>query len=242
MARPRKMNTDDMLAIVNTVYEETGDPSRLKYSFLAECAVTQGFDVKPYDFRRTKEVRVRIEELRDLSPFFTKGNSLAYKDLDVDAFIRRNRNPDSLKTALIELDGVWRRIHERACALLKEKEALSHELKQKSLEFEQLKVEFSETSQQLTVHRCEQRDMLAKNRHLTNMIKKYLHTAIANEILKNEGTLECVDTVVTQTAMDSLVEKDMPLSFSKSISADKQILSREDSLLRQMAANLMEGN
>ena len=104
MARPRKMTTDDMIIIVNAVYEEHGDPSRLKCSCLAEYAAAQGFDVKAYDFRRNPAVRERMGELSDLSSFFTNDKALAYKGLDVDAFIKRNKNPVTLKNASVEVD------------------------------------------------------------------------------------------------------------------------------------------
>jgi hypothetical protein len=81
------MSTEDMLTVVNEAYEEHGDVSRLKCSFLAECAVERGFNAKAYDFRRNPAVRARIEELNDLSPLFTEGSSLAYKGLDVDALV-----------------------------------------------------------------------------------------------------------------------------------------------------------
>jgi len=238
MARPRKMSTEDMLAIVNAAYEGHGDPSRLKCSSLAEYAAAQGFDVKAYDFRRNSSVRARIDELNDLSPFLAGGGTLAYKTLDVDAFICRNRSFESLKNALIELDDTWRKIHDRACTLVKERESLTHDLKQKTLEHEQLEREFSELAAQTAIIKNEQRDMLMKNRYLTSAIKEYLYPAIANEILKNEGSLDCIETEATQTAMDALVETDTPASFSKSVAADMQVLSREDSLLRQMGLNV----
>ena len=238
MARPRKMGTEEMLAIINAAYERHGDPSRLKCSSLAEYATTQGFDVKGYDFRRNPAVRARIEELIDMAPFFSEGGALAYKSLDVDAFINRNRSDGSLKNALIELDSTWRKIHDRACALVKERESLSNDLKQKTLEIERLECEFSEMSAQSAKIKNEQRDMIVKNRYLTGMIKKYLYPAVANEILKKENVVECVDTEVMQSAMDELVDRDMPAPFSKSVTIDRQALSREEMLLRQMGLNI----
>ena len=242
MARPRKMSTEDMLAIVNEAYEEHGDASRLKCSFLAECAAERGFDVKAYDFRRNPVVRARIEELGDLSPFFTKGTSLAYKGLDVDAFIIRNRNPESLKNALLVLDGEWRKIYDRAYTLLKERDLLKHDLSAKTLDHERSERERMELSSQTAILKSEQKDLIIKNRYLTGMVKKHLYPAIANEILKNEGSLESIDTEVTQSAMDALTEADIPASFSKLVATDRQTMSREESLLYQMTQGIHRGD
>ena len=255
MARPRKMTTDDMIIIVNAAYEEHGDPSRLKCSCLAEYAVAKGFDVKAYDFRRNPMVRERIGELSDLSPFFTNDKVLAYKGLDVDAFIKRNKKTVTLKNALVELDTTWRRVYERTLLVLKEREKLTRELNQKNLDYEQLACKYNQTMAQVAELRGEQKEMLLKNRYLTDSVKKYLYPAIANEILRNEGVLEYIDTEVMPSAMNALTEPDVMATFSKSISLDQQMLTdssfddepavqetREESLLRLMAANVNGGH
>ena len=247
------MDTDDMIKIVDTVYEEHGDPSWLKCSYLAEYANTQGFDVKAYDFRRNPAVRERIDELSDLSPFFSEGKALVYKGLDADAFLRRNKTPAALKNALIELDTTWRKVYERACSVLNEREKLTSELDKKTADYEQLAREYHALEAQSAELRSNQKEMLLKNRYLTGTVKEYLYPAIANEILKNEGTLVFIDTEVTPHVMDALSETDMPDSFSKSITTDRQMFlqadgsyndeppaqeTREKSLLRLMAANI----
>jgi len=254
MARPRKMTTEDMLIIVNAVYEEHGDPARLKCSFLADYAIARGFDVKAYDFRRNPAVRERIGELSDLSPFFTNDKALAYKGLDVDAFIKRNKTPATLKNALVELDAAWRKVYDRLCSVLKEREKLTRELNQKTLDYEQLERKYNETAAQSAELRGKQKEMLLKNRYLASSVKKYLYPAIANEILKSEGVLEYIDTEIMPSAMDALTESDVMMTFSKSIAHDQRALddavfhdepvapeTREESLLRLMAADVNGG-
>ncbi|MDR2898742.1 MAG: hypothetical protein LBU94_00320 [Clostridiales bacterium] len=264
MARPRKMNTEDMLTVVNSIYEEYGDPVKLKCSFLADYAATQGFNVKAYDFRRNPAVRGRINELNDLTPFYEDGKAFAYKGLDVDAFIARNKSPSSLKNALLDLDSTWRKVYDRAILISKEKEKLIQELRQKTIDYKQLENKLSELEVQSAEFRAKQKEMLLKNRYLTGSVKKYLYPAIANEILKSEGVLEYIDTEIPPSTLDTLVESETMIPFSKSIEADRRMLSfitspydeqhkewdicevnaqpiketREETLLRMMAVNI----
>jgi arsenate reductase-like glutaredoxin family protein len=142
VARPRKVNTDEMLKIVNDCYEKHGNAACLKCSFLADYAASNGMEVRAYDLRRNPVVRARIDELKNLMPFSSDSGQMAYKNLDVNAFLKRTHNKESLKSALIELDDSWRKIYERACTLLKEKESLARSLKQSNTEHERLQHDY----------------------------------------------------------------------------------------------------
>lgn len=230
-----------MLQIVNDYYESYGDAERLKCSFLEEYAVSRGFNVKAYDFRRNEEVRLRIDELRDLSLLPTEAGSIAYKSLDVDALISKARNREALKNSLLELDETWRCIYDRAVALSHKNDALVKEIRQNALDFEQQSRLVADLSEKAAAVRAENKNMLLENRYLKKMIKSYLYPAIANEILKNENVLEQVDAEVTQAAMNMLTESDVPLPFSALVAADKQMLSREESLLTRIEQQINGG-
>ena len=238
VARPRKVNTDDMLKIIDECYEEHGNAACLKCSFLAGYAAVRGMEVQAYDFRRNPAARARIDELRDLMPFSSGTEPMAYKNLDVDAFIMRARNKESLKSALLELDSSWRRIYERACALLKEKESLASSLKQQRAEHELLKREHDGLSALMQQMKTDIRSATAKNRYLANAVREYLYPAVANEILVGEGSLIRTDTQVTSEAMASLVDGDVPASLPKASENDRRILSREEILINRMASGV----
>jgi hypothetical protein len=64
MARPPKLKSEEMLSIVNSFFENNGNPGMLKYSHLETYAVSLGVEVKAYDFVRNQAIRQRMEELR----------------------------------------------------------------------------------------------------------------------------------------------------------------------------------
>jgi hypothetical protein len=82
------------------------------------------------------------------------------------------------------------------------------------------------------------KNITIKNRYLANAVREYLYDAIANEILLREGLLVQSETEVTPEAMDTLVDADVPTSFTKSVENDCHILSREEMLLKRMVSDI----
>ena len=240
MARPRKLGDADMIKIVDSFYESNGDPSMLKCSFLEEYAISIGFDVKAYDFRRSKVVRVRMDELKDLSLLSSGSGAIAYKSLDVDSLLDRNRTRPMLRNALLELDETWRRIYDRAAEMSKRNKALEKGIEDVSAVRDKLAFEVSELSAKTTSLNKINKELVLENRYLKRMLKKYLYPAIANEILLNENVLEQVDTEVTQAAMDKIADPFLPSPFSSSVASDREILSREEVLMERMKKQISE--
>lgn len=240
MARPRKLSDTDMIRIVDSFYESNGDPSMLKCSFLEEYAISIGISIKAYDFRRNKAVRHRMDELKDLSLLSLSTGAIAYKSLDVDALLDRNRTKPMLRNALLELDETWRRIYDRAAEMSKRNENLQQRIESILAEHDKLDCEVSESSAQITSLKKSSKELTLENRYLKRMLKQYLYPAIANEILLNENVLEKVDTEVTQTAMDKMVDSFLPAPFSSSVASDREILSREELLMERMKKQTSE--
>ena len=232
MARPRKLNTEEMLRIVDAFYESNGDPSRLKYSLIEGYAVSLGFIVKAYDFRRDGSVRQRIDELKNVAK--PENIALAYKSMDVDALLHRNYTREMLKTGLMELDAYWRSIYEAAAVLTEKNKALLTETLSQKTTIKKLADDNASLAEQSKGNERKANALILENRHLKNSIKKYLYPAIANEILKNKGSLAHIETTVMPSAMDELTEPATPMPFSKSVDSDRQMLSREESLLLRM--------
>jgi len=234
MARPKKLSDGEMVKIVDSFYETNGNPDMLKSSLLEEYAISIGNDgVKAYDFRRNTAVRKRIEELKDLSPV-SGGGAIAYKSLDVDALLAINRTKPMLRNALLELDVSWRRIYERTSEMSRKNADLNADNKKISLANEVLSLKNSELSAHVTALNKSNKDLALENRYLKKMLKQYLYPAIANEILVRENVLEQSDTEVTLTAMEKMTDLDIPSPFPSSVSADRELLSREESLLERI--------
>lgn len=229
-----------MLRIVDSYFETNGDPSMLKCSFLEEYALSLGVNVKAYDFRRNELVRKRMEELREISRTGNAG-AIAYKGMDVDAFLNRSNTKELLRNSLLELDETWRRVYERAAVLTQRNASLLADIFTKKQEAEVLTAQNSELESAYRTLKKSSNALALENRYLKRMLKQYLYPAIANEILKNENVLEQADTDVTGAAMADLVDPFVPASFPNSIAADMAVLSREEALLKRMSDQIHGG-
>ena len=241
MARPRKLGTEEMLDIVNKYYEGCGDPNRLKCSCLEEYALSKGIEVKAYDFRRNEAVRQRMEELRSISQLDSSSVAIAYKTLDIEALLRRCRTKTMLSNSLLELDEQWRRTYEYATMLLKTNEALKSKLAKKDTEQEKLNADVTGLTEKVTQINKVNNDLLIENRYLKKMIRAYLYPAVANEILKMENVIEQNNAEVARSTVEKLSDPVVPLSFSASVAADKEMLSREETLLSKMRTQVLGG-
>jgi hypothetical protein len=222
-----------MIRIVESFFESNGDPGRLKFSFLEEYAMSIGINVKAYDFKRNAEVRRRMGELRGLAGMAGCA-AIAYKSIDVDAFLNRNYTKEMLKNSILELDEAWRRVYERAAVLSKENAALMSALKAEKQTVEAISAE-KKSCTELTASL--KRDLMAltvENRYLKKSLRNYLYPAIANEILKRENVLEQSGTDVMPETMAAFADNDMPSPLPASVASDRSAVSREEAILKRM--------
>ena len=241
MARPKKLGTDEMLDIVNKYYEGCGDPARLKCSALEEYAIAQGFNVKAYDFRRDAAVRHRMEELRGLAQFEPDSAAIAYKTLDVDSLLKRCRTRAMLRNSLLELDEQWRRVYERAADISRVNETMKSKLEEEGKERKKTAADVNDLSERAAQADKANNALLLENRYLKKMLRTYLYPAVANEILKQENIIEQTGAEVTRPTVEKLSDPLIPLSFSDSVSTDKNIRSREEMLLSRMRKQVLGG-
>jgi hypothetical protein len=240
MARPRKLSTDEMLQIVDSYFENCGDPGELKCSFLEIYAASLGIEAKAYDFRRNAAVRQRMEELR--GPVKSDGiGAIVYKTMDVDAMLNRNHTREMMKNSLLELDETWRRVYEKASDLSRKNTALLSEMSSLKKTTERISDEKETLEVQAKSADRKANALIVETRYLKKMIGAYLYPAIANEILKDENVLEQIGTRASPEAMAALSESGAPTSFSSSVAGDMKMLSREESLLERIKQQIHGG-
>ena len=233
MARPRKLETRELVQIAESFYESHGNPAKLKFSLLEEYAMSLGIDAKAYDFKRNETVRKRMYELRAASDASGPG-AIAYKSLDVEAMLNCNYTRQMMKDSLISLDESWRRIYERAVELSSKNAALLSALNAEGKSKRALAEERDALGARVKLLERKANDLSNENRYLKRVLKEYLYPAIANEILLRENVLSQADTEVTPHAMQALADVETPSPFAASVDRDRQMLSREDALLQRM--------
>jgi len=241
MARPRKMTTEQMIEVVDSYYLTCcdGNEKLMKCSLIAEYAAELGFTAQGYDFRRNMEVREHIERIKVFAEtskevYGVKYQHSAYKNLDVDGFLRNNGSGDRLVSALRELDAYWQRICEYSeqtakqnRTLMKEKADMETPLRELEIELTGLNADNSELS-------AANNKLLVENRYLRKMLRTYLYPAVADQILKNENEPIQTDTEVTDTAVCDFIEDDIPKSFETSVSKDDRLQSETERFMERL--------
>jgi hypothetical protein len=233
MARPKKITDAAAVRLVDELYGQCGDYKQLKFSTLAAYAASVGVEAEAYDLRRNEAVIRRIAEIEALSENSDALVSLAYKELDVDGFIKTNKSPVRLKKALEELDGRWRKLYDYAVAIASDKKNLAAKLSAANNRIVELSADCAELSEQRKTSNA----LRSENAYLRKMVREYIYPALADEILQTPGAER---SAITERAIDVMTDGDVPDGFNVSIAADQDLRSREDTLLERLRIQAQE--
>ena len=204
MARPKKMEDEDMLALVQKFYIEKcrSNPAKLKIPAIGNYIRSLGYDIDDFLIRKNKIVREYIDSTKNTQVKTAVTRVAAHRDIDVDAFLAHNSSPQALRKALIDRDNYYGVIADSAVIIFKENETLGKknlELAKRVEELEKRSMTAEATVAELSV---ENRNLKTINRTYRKIVDTYVYPEIANELLKKEGILlntgEYVDPVKTE--------------------------------------------
>jgi len=237
MARPKKLSDADAIRLVDSLYEQCGDRSRLKFSELEKHAILLGVDVKAYDLRRNDAVLSRIAAIEALELNTGGIGELDYKGLDIDGFINNNRSPDRLRHSLSELDGRWRKLFDHAVGLSKRVSALTDELRKSEASADSLNIRNAELFEKASADHSMAVELKTENTYLRRMIRECLYPSLADSVLGHESISEA--SGATQVAIDAMTDGAVPAPLTRAIAVDTALRSREDILLDSLRRRAM---
>ena len=241
MARPRKMTTEQMMEIVDSYYLTCcdGNEKLMKCSLIAQYAVELGYSVQGYDFRRNMEIREHIEQIKisaetSKDVYGVKYQHSAYKNLDVDGFLRNNKNEVRLTNSLRELDSYWERVYEYSVQTAKQNRVLLNEKSSQESLFKELQTELDRVNTDNSELSVAKNKLFFENRYLRKMLRTYLYPAVADEILRSDNEPIQTDTEVTDKAVCDFIEVGIPKSFTASVANDDQLQSESEQLIERL--------
>ena len=166
--------------------------------------------------RRDEVVRKHIEKLRITSEEAHINTVSVYRDIDIDAFLRKNNTENKIKKALIEREKYYREITNSAAYSFKENKSLKQinaELKEQN---RKLQLELDK-EKDTTSNTISDKKMLAKeNKILREIIDTYVYPEIANELLKKSGLIHETAGVVDEKSLDNeIITSDTDVSKIK---------------------------
>lgn len=204
MARSKKMEDEDMLALVQKFYIEKcrSNPAKLKIPAIGNYIRSLGYDIDDFLIRKNKIVREYIDSTKNTQVKTAVTRVAAHRDIDVDAFLAHNSSPQALRKALIDRDNYYGVIADSAVIIFKENETLGKKISELAKRVEELEERSMTAETSVAELSVENRGLKTMNRAYRKIIDTYVYPEIANELLKKEGILlntgEYVDPVKTE--------------------------------------------
>lgn len=215
MARKKYIDDEELVLLFEQYLQEqcSNDPKAFKIPQFGNHLRNNGFpQVADTTIRRNKEFRQALNDKLELFEDDTYQTVITYKTLDVERFLMTNRTPKAIRSALVELNGHYKRIVDAAIAYKDEVESLKKRMEELKSEVEQLKdgkYVFDEQARR-------NKELEGENKKLRNLLKTSLYPEIANELLKEEGLLKFDhQTVTKQYLKEQVITADSEISFIK---------------------------
>ncbi|HEO1129019.1 TPA: hypothetical protein ACIOF5_000442 [Streptococcus agalactiae] len=222
MARKKYIDNQELLLLFeHYLLEHCSNNNRLfKIPQFGNYLRNNGFpQVADTTIRRNKEFRQALNDKLELFEDDTYQTVITYKTLDVERFLMTNRTPKAIKTALVELNGHYKRIVDAAIAYKNEVESLKKRMEELKSELAQLKESKYVFDEQVRTNK----ELAEENKKLRNLLKTSLYPEIANELLKEEGLLKSDQQLVTKKYLsENIITSDSKISFEKHTHTEEQ--------------------
>lgn len=238
MARPKTYDSSRVIGLVEDYFVNVanGDPCMLKFSQLETYLKENGLEVKAYNLRRDPELLKRLDELKKtVHAGYEKITDASYKNLDIDEFIRKSHDLNSLRKALVELDEYWKEVYYKSDIAGKENRRLLSERSELLKENQRLEGEVGELIEKTDQLANDRKRLASENAYLRGQIKKYIYPAAANVLLGKMNLPKNKESGITdEAAVAALIDEGMPRSFDGIQKKKDRKLSREEELLAEM--------
>ena len=215
MARKKYIDDEELVLLFEQYLQKqcSNNPKVFKIPQFGNYLRNNGFpQVADTTIRRNKEFRQALNDKLELFEDDSYQTVITYKTLDVERFLMTNRTPKAIKSALVELNGHYKRIVDAAIAYKDEVESLKKRMEELKSEIAQLKegkYAFNEQARR-------KKELAEENKKLRNLLKTSLYPEIANELLKEEGLLKFDhQTVTKQYLKEQVITADSEISFIK---------------------------
>ncbi|HGD2688067.1 TPA: hypothetical protein ACIN5J_000478 [Streptococcus agalactiae] len=222
MARKKYIDNQELLLLFEHYLLEhcSNNPRLFKIPQFGNYLRNNGFpQVADTTIRRNKEFRQALNDKLELFEDDTYQTVITYKTLDVERFLMTNRTPKAIKTALVELNGHYKRIVDAAIAYKNEVESLKKRMEELKSELAQLKESKYVFDERVRTNK----ELAEENKKLRNLLKTSLYPEIANELLKEEGLLKSDQQLVTKKYLsENIITSDSKISFEKHTHTEEQ--------------------
>lgn len=192
MARPTKMDQEQMLIFTQQFYAEKCDnnPELLTPAEIGKYIRSQGYDIADYLVRRNPLIRDYIDKMKNQNVLAKITTVSVYMDVDIDELLRKNSTPNKLKKALIEREAYYMELAHSASIIFAENKKLKAKIKSLESRLDELETTFSDKEQVSKEVLADYKAAVTNNRIYKDIIDTYVCPEIANELLKKQGLIK----------------------------------------------------
>lgn len=215
MAKNKTLESEELIRLLDE-YRLENPGIKLAIPKFGAYVRSKGIDIQDYTIRRDEQFRKYVSEVMKNSEEKTINDLVTYKTIDVESFFKKNNTKAKLKEAIILRDRYYANIAANAAEAIKAKKSMEKKLQKYEKRVEELEQQL--TAVQARVDNADIRkknEMIAK---LKEILNSYVYPDAANAILKREGILEVVNTVIPDKTMEE-----------KTVCADTDITNIQES-------------
>lgn len=223
MGRNRNVETDTLISIINE-YHLNNPEIKIKYSDIGEFARNKGYKINDFNVRRDVRAKQHIDDINKSSDDDHYKRVVAYKTLDINAFILNNRTEQRLRKALSELDSYYASIASSAVKFKKEYEDLKELDRKQKAKINKLLDSLEEKKNDKTINKNTKEYI----EYLEKYIRDTINPEIANVILSEKGVYEPTSTIVKSDFKNKIISHDTDISSFKSDALNKAIQEFKD--------------
>lgn len=180
----------------------------------------KGFDIPDYTIRRDQPFREYFDAVNQESEEEVYNDVVTYKTMDVEAFLTKNNSKAKLKEALNLRDRYYANIAARAAESIKARKTAEEKVEQLEERVAELEDQLVNAQAKADNADIQKKDMaIAK---LKAILDSYIYPDAANALLKKDGILEVINSVIADEVMDEkTIHADTEIKTSKYDSVNK---------------------
>lgn len=208
MGRKRLIEQAELIKYIDRyLYEElNGVPDKLTAASISRYLKSNGLNIEPRIISRDPVAMAHINTLKEAHTQSDSLTPVVFKPLDIDAFIKTNSSPQTLKRALAERDQYYSDVADASALVVQKLHDRNSEFEAAQAALEEAKKKMESAEEAAAIRDKEIRTLKANNHALKNTIDTYIKPAIANELLKKDGYLsDSTETLVTSTDLDEKI-------------------------------------
>lgn len=243
MARPKSIDDNILKNLINKYYlENNGSLKSKKFSTITDYIQKNGYpDYRASSLRRNSVATDYIEKLWNESNENKLPIAFAYKTLNVDAFLSKNKTPLQIRAALTELDKYSASIYDAAVLLKEENNKLTQQLeyiqsKEKETKFIEKEYEdkISELKKELTAIK---KELIAYK----DFVEKNVYPETASFLLEETGILKNHENkyLNENSAIEDVITSNTCISAEESIVENSELTNEKNDL--RSGSNIIKG-